>query len=89
MKRTGIYGAWDVMVMAALGILLVGMLAINWLAFRFVRTSYGEWQAWFAWRPVRVQGRTYWLTHVERSLGFTHDLVSFKKWRYRPLEPVK
>jgi len=85
MRRTGIYGAWDVAVMTALGLILVGMLAVNWLAFRFVTSSCGEWRAWFAWRPVRIRGRIYWLTRVERSLGYTHDLISFRKWRYRPL----
>lgn len=27
-----------------------------------------EWHKWFAWYPVRVGERRYWLEHVERKV---------------------
>lgn len=26
-----------------------------------------EWQPWYAWRPVRINGKWYWLTRVYRK----------------------
>jgi len=82
-KGNGIFSSWE---KAVLLVIFVGMLAVNWLAFRFANASHGEWRAWFAWRPVRIHGRVFWLIRVERALTYTPDLISFKRWRYRRIE---
>jgi hypothetical protein len=29
--------------------------------------SKNKWEPWFAWRPVRINGKWYWLAHVYRK----------------------
>ena len=29
------------------------------------------WSKWFAWRPVRVNGKWYWLTHIYRKFSLS------------------
>jgi len=82
-KGTEIAGATGVALRVFAGITLLVMLAVNWVSFRFVNESAYDWRRWFAWHPVRIGGRTYWLTHVERSLSYTPGLISFKAWQYR------
>jgi hypothetical protein len=43
---------------------------------------YLEWQRWFAWHPVRVDGRLVWLRYVER-FRVAHAVPDFDWWDYR------
>jgi len=40
-----------------------------------------EWQAWWAWRPVRtLSNRVVWWTTVYRTVG--NDYVDFDDWQW-------
>jgi hypothetical protein len=43
------------------------------------RLSLGPWQKWFAWRPVKIQGRRTWMTTVYRRTVDTY--VDCDKWQ--------
>jgi hypothetical protein len=39
------------------------------------------WKLWFAWRPVRIDGRRIWGRWVERALFEEYHMGQM--WRYR------
>lgn len=49
--------------------------------------SYGPWQRWFAWYPVRTEQHGWrWLCVVERALHYPPDIPCAPSpfWEYRP-----
>jgi hypothetical protein len=37
-----------------------------------------KWKPWFAWHPVRIKGKWYWLTQVYRRK--TNTYVNYDDW---------
>lgn len=55
------------------------------------RERLASWHPWFAWKPVRIGERIYWLEMVERILfervgtNFEGDRVNYYEPMYRML----
>jgi hypothetical protein len=47
------------------------------------RREKAEWQRWFAWYPVRISNRYYWLETILRWEMWTHGYYTPS---YKPLE---
>jgi hypothetical protein len=46
----------------------------------------GTWQPWFAWRPVKIQGRRTWMTTVYRRTIDTYvDTPVWQRYEYGTL----
>lgn len=53
---------------------------LRWEEERIVHYS-PQWQAWFAWRPVRtINGSVIWWDKVYRTIG--NDYVDYDDWRW-------
>ena len=47
--------------------------------------SYGPWQNWFAWRPVRTSWHGWrWLERIQRRAWIGNAPYSIEGWEYRP-----
>ena len=47
------------------------------------KQTFGDWQEWFAWRPVKVKGKRVWLKKVFRRCINTYvDHDDWKRYEY-------
>jgi hypothetical protein len=47
-----------------------------------------QWRRWFAWHPVKIDGKRYWLKTIERKGTYwvSEDMLDVSIiWEYRPL----
>jgi hypothetical protein len=60
-----------------------GFRSSGYVARRIVK---GAWQKWFAWRPVKIQGRRVWMTTVYRRTIDTYvDTNVWQRYEYGTL----
>ena len=47
------------------------------------RPPKGSWEKWFAWHPVRVNGKRKWMTTVWRRVGiYREDMNIYEGYEY-------
>ena len=45
----------------------------------------GVWKPWFAWHPVKCEGKTVWLKKIYRQKFWWHHRPGMKYFKYRTL----
>ena len=40
-----------------------------------------QWHRWFAWYPIRIEGKLIWLRFVERQVGYYENWGGGYTWK--------